>query len=48
MTPEKQQKLQEQISGLEKKRRQRRRIFGVEDQIADKRDELILSLERRM
>lgn len=49
VTPEEQHKLQQQISELEKKkRRQRQRIFEVEDQIAEKRDELIKRLERRM
>lgn len=49
VTPEEQHKLQEQISELEKKkRRQRQRIFEVEDQITEKRDELIAKLERWM
>jgi chromosome segregation ATPase len=41
--------LQKQIQELEKqKRRQRQRIFDVEDEIMAKRDELIEKLERRM
>jgi hypothetical protein len=46
---EEQHKLQEKIQSLEKKtRRQRQRIFDVEDAIAQKRDTLIAALERRM
>lgn len=46
---EEQHQLQERIQGLEKKkRRQRQRIFDVEDEIAEKRDALIVALERRM
>jgi len=38
-----------QVKELEqKKRRLRQRIFDVEDDIADKRDELIDALERRL
>jgi superfamily II DNA or RNA helicase len=46
---EEQRQLQEKIQSLEKKkRRQRQRIFDVEDEIAQKRDALIAALERRM
>ena len=46
---EEQHQLQEKIQGLEKKkRRQRQRIFDVEDEITEKRDALIAALERRM
>ena len=49
VTPEEQHSVQEQIRDLEnKKRRQRQRIFEVEDEIMAKRDELIDRLERRM
>jgi hypothetical protein len=48
-TVEEQHQLQEQIKALEqKKRRQRQRIFDVEDEITEKRDKLIDALERRM
>ena len=48
-TIEQQASLQEEIRGLEqKKRRLRQRIFDVEDEIAAKRDRLIEALERRM
>lgn len=48
-TTEEQHGLQEQIRELEKrKRRQRQRIFDVEDEIASQRDELIGKLENRM
>jgi len=48
-TTEQQHALQEQIRELEKqKRRQRQRIFDVEDEILAKRDELIERLEKRM
>ena len=44
-----QKELQEKIQTLEKKqRRQRQRIFDVEDEINDKRDTLISELERRL
>jgi ERCC4-related helicase len=48
-TLEEQRMLQENIRELEKKmRRQRQRIFDVEDEIMTKRDELIASLEKRL
>jgi hypothetical protein len=48
-TVEEQHQLQERIKDLEnKKRRQRQRIFDIEDEIMDKRDKLIDALERRM
>jgi predicted nucleic acid-binding Zn-ribbon protein len=48
-TVEEQHALQKQIQELEKqKRRQRQRIFDVEDEIMAKRDELIQKLENRM
>ena len=48
-TVEEQHELQEKIKDLEnKKRRQRQRIFDVEDEIEEKRDKLIDALERRM
>jgi hypothetical protein len=44
-----QHELQEKIKELEKKkRRQRQQIFDLEDDIAQKRDDLISALERRM
>jgi len=44
-----QHELQEKIRELEKKkRRQRQHIFDLEDEIAQKRDDLISALERRM
>ena len=48
-TVEEQHRLQEKIRDLEKKkRRQRQRIFDVEDEIMEKRDGLISALEKRM
>ncbi|GIW56609.1 MAG: helicase SNF2 [Nitrospiraceae bacterium] len=48
-TTEEQHALQKQIQELEKqKRRQRQRIFDVEDEIMAKRDDLIEKLEKRM
>lgn len=48
-TVEEQYQLQEKIKALEKKkRRQRQRIFDVEDEIMEKRDSLINALEKRM
>ena len=48
-TVEEQHQLQERIKDLEsKKRRQRQRVFDVEDEIIEKRDKLIDALERRM
>lgn len=48
-TMEEQHELQEKIQGLEKKkRRQRQQIFDSEEEIAQKRDDLISALERRM
>ena len=48
-TTEEQHSIQEQMKELEKqKRRQRQRIFDVEDEIMEKRDSLIDALERRM
>ena len=48
-TVEEQLALQKQIQELEKeKRRLRQRIFDVEDDISEKRDELIRKLEKRM
>lgn len=44
-----QHQMQEQITTLEKsKRRQRQRIFEIEDEIAAKRDALVAALEKRM
>ena len=41
--------MQKQLKGLEQKqRKQRAEIWDVEDEIADKRDELIAALEARM
>ncbi len=49
ITVTEQHEVQEQIRKLEdRKRRQRRRIFEVEDEIAAKRDGLIDALEKRM
>ena len=46
---EEQHKLQAEIADLErKKRRLRQRIFDVEDEIAERRDNLIDALEQRM
>ena len=48
-TVQEQHQVQERIKDLEKKkRRQRQRIFDVEDEIMKKRDGLIETLERRM
>jgi len=48
-TLEEQHTIQEKIAGLERaKRRQRQRIFEVEDEVMEKRDSLISALERRM
>ena len=48
-TVEEQHTLQEKIRDLEKKKRsQRQRIFDMEDEIAQKRDDLINTLEKRM
>ncbi|MEL7656369.1 MAG: helicase, partial [Bacillota bacterium] len=48
-TMEEQHELQEKIQELEKKkRRQRQQIFDLEDEITQKRDDLISALERRM
>jgi hypothetical protein len=49
LTMEEQHELQGKIQDLEKKkRRQRQQIFDLEDEIAQKRDDLISALERRM
>lgn len=48
-TMEEQRSLQEEIAGLERnKRRLREKIFDIEDEIAEKRDHLVESLEKRM
>jgi len=48
-TAQEQLSLQERIQELQRKqRRQRQRIFDVEDEIIEKRDQLISGLERRM
>lgn len=48
-TVEEQRDLQEKIRGLEKKkRRQRQQIFDTEDEITEKRNQLIDALEKRM
>lgn len=48
-TMEKQHGLQEEIARLERKKRALRgRIFDIEDEIAEKRDRLVESLEKRM
>ncbi len=48
-TLDEQRELQEKIRMLErKKRRQRQRIFEIEDEVEAKRDELIEALEKRM
>ena len=48
-TVEEQHRLQEEISRLERKKRlQRERIFDIEDEIAEKRDRLVESLEKRL
>ena len=49
ITMEEQREMQEKIRDLEKKkRRQRQQIFDLEDEITQKRDDLISALERRM
>jgi len=41
--------LQEEIRALERKKRKlRERIFDIEDEIVEKRDRLVESLEKRM
>ena len=46
---EQQHAIQRQIRDLERlQRRQRQQIFNVEDEIIEKRDQLIDTLERRM
>ena len=48
-TLEEQHALQEEIAKLErKKRNQRKRIFDIEDEIAEKRSRLVDALEKRM
>ncbi len=48
-TIEEQHNLQEEIAKLERKKRAlRERIFDIEDEIAEKRDRLVESLEKRM
>jgi len=48
-TVEEQHGLQEEIAKLERKKRTlRERIFEIEDEIAEKRDRLVESLEKRM
>jgi len=48
-TVEEQHQFQEKVRTLEKKkRRQRQQIFDIEDEIAEKRDQLIEALEKRM
>ena len=48
-TIEEQHGLQEEILKLERKKRTlRERIFDIEDEIAEKRDKLVESLEKRM
>jgi hypothetical protein len=48
-TTEEQHAIQTKLKGLERlQRRQRQRIFDVEDEISDKRDELIAELEKRL
>lgn len=48
-TLDEQNDLQQRLSGLERKqRKQRQQIFEVEDEIAEKRDALIVALQRRM
>lgn len=48
-TVQEQHQLQENIKDLEKKkRRQRQRIFDVEEEIIERRDGLIETLEKRM
>jgi len=49
VTVQEQHEIQEKVRDLEKKkRRQRQRIFDVEDEIATKRDQMIDALEKRM
>lgn len=45
---EEQHELNEKIQELEKKQCQRQQIFDLEDEIAQKRDDLISALELRM
>lgn len=48
-TLDEQNQLQQKLRDLEKKqRRQRQQIFEIEDEIADKRDDLIAGLQKRM
>ncbi|MFC1652831.1 SNF2-related protein [Planctomycetota bacterium] len=48
-TLDEQHRVQEQIAGLQhRKRKLRQKIFDVEDQIAEKRDQLVEALEKRM
>jgi predicted nucleic acid-binding Zn-ribbon protein len=48
-TLDEQNDLQQKLTLLEKKqRKQRQQIFEVEDQIAEKRDALIVGLQKRM
>lgn len=48
-TMEEQQRLQEEISKLERKKRAlRERIFDIEDEISEKRDQLVEALQKRM
>jgi predicted nucleic acid-binding Zn-ribbon protein len=48
-TIEEQHSLQEEIAMFERKKRTlRERIFDIEDEIAEKRDRLVESLEKRM
>ena len=47
--PREQHRIQTQIQDLEKsKRRLRQRIFEVEDEILDKRDDMIADIESRL
>ena len=49
MTLEEQHQIQEKIQKLERQqRRQRQEIFKVEDEIMEKRDQLIDQLEKRL
>ncbi len=49
ISQKKQKELQDKIQKLEKKkRRQRQQIFDVEDEIEEKRDALVVALERRL
>ena len=48
-TIEDQQRIQTEICDMEKlQRRQRQQIFAVEDEIIEKRDELIVALEQKL